>query len=98
RYEYPQGSYRGRTGSLTIPVELSGVIEGVFGLDDRPQVQPHFRIRKELVGQARPRVPQGGYDPPQVAQAYNFPTGLTAPGSPLPFLNWAGDTGRRTST
>ena len=29
RYEYPQGSYRGRTGSLTIPVELSGVIEEV---------------------------------------------------------------------
>jgi len=90
RYEYPQGSYRGRTGSLTIPVELSGVIEGVFGLDDRPQVQPHFRIRKELVGQARPRVPQGGYDPPQVAQAYNFPTGLDGSGQSIAILELGG--------
>jgi len=90
RYEYPQGSYRGRTGSLTIPVELSGVIEGVFGLDDRPQVQPHFRIRKELAGQARPRVPQGGYDPPQVAQAYNFPTGLDGSGQSIAILELGG--------
>ena len=90
RYEYPQGSYRGRTGSLTIPVELSGVIEGVFGLDDRPQVQPHFRIRKELAGQARPRVPQGGYDPTQVAQAYNFPTGLDGSGQSIAILELGG--------
>jgi kumamolisin len=29
---------------VTIPVSLQGIVEGVFGLDDRPQASPHFRI------------------------------------------------------
>jgi kumamolisin len=87
RFEHPQGTYRGRTGSLTIPAELSGVIEGVFGLDDRPQARPHFRIRK---GKVQPRVQQGGFDPPQVAQAYDFPTGLDGSGQSIAILELGG--------
>jgi len=37
--------YRVREGALTLPSELDGVIEGVFGLDTRPQAHPHFRRR-----------------------------------------------------
>src|SRR3989442_9398150 len=33
RYEYPGGTYRGRTGPLHIPNELDQIIVGVFGLD-----------------------------------------------------------------
>ena len=43
RYQYAQGTYRGRTGPVTIPTELGAIVEGVFGLDDRPQAKPHFR-------------------------------------------------------
>jgi kumamolisin len=43
RYEYPGGTYRGRTGPLHIPSELDQIIVGVFGLDDRPQARPHFQ-------------------------------------------------------
>src|ERR1700679_2644324 len=35
-YEYPAGTYRGRTGSIHIPAGLSKIVEGVFGLDNRP--------------------------------------------------------------
>lgn len=29
--------YRGRSGPLTVPASLAGIITGVFGIDDRPQ-------------------------------------------------------------
>src|SRR5437870_13409992 len=47
-YRHPRGEYRGRTGHLRIPRDLAEVIEGVFGLDNRPQSTPHFRLKKTL--------------------------------------------------
>ena len=37
QFEHPNGTYRGRTGPVHIPKELQDTIEGVFGLDNRPQ-------------------------------------------------------------
>ena len=45
QFEYEGGSYRGRTGAVQLPAELKGIVEGVFGLDNRPQAKPHFRAR-----------------------------------------------------
>jgi kumamolisin len=42
-YDHPNGAYRGRTGSVQIPANLKGTIQGVFGLDNRPQAKPHMR-------------------------------------------------------
>src|SRR5207244_821343 len=42
QYEHPGGRYRGRKGPVNVPQELADIIEGVFGLDDRPQAEPHF--------------------------------------------------------
>jgi kumamolisin len=76
RYEHPtKGSYRGRSGTLTIPAELESAIEGVFGLDNRPQATPHFRIRPKATGQVRAQAQELSYAPTQVAQAYDFPPG-----------------------
>jgi kumamolisin len=88
RYEHPtKGSYRGRTGTLTIPTELAPVIEGVFGLDNRPQAKPHFRIRgKKAKQQAQPE----SYDPTQVAQAYDFPTAVNGTGQAIAILELGG--------
>jgi kumamolisin len=44
-YEHPKARYRGRTGAIHLPAELSDVVQGVFGLDNRPQAQPHHRFR-----------------------------------------------------
>jgi kumamolisin len=41
-YRYPLGKYLGREGSLSVPSELHDIIQGVFGLDDRPQAQPNI--------------------------------------------------------
>ncbi len=36
-------THRYRTGSLSVPSELSGIIVAVLGLDDRPAARAHFR-------------------------------------------------------
>ena len=70
-YEHPTaGHYRGRQGPLTVPSSLGGVITGVFGIDDRPQARVHLRMLQQAASTS--------YTPPQVAAAYNFPTGVNA--------------------
>lgn len=43
KYQSKDVVYRGRTGSVYVPTELADVVEGVFGLDNRPVAKPHFR-------------------------------------------------------
>jgi kumamolisin len=89
RYEHPSGTYRCRTGSLTIPADLELVVEGVFGLDNRPQAKAHFRLRKQ-----RPNVHAQAaavsYSPLQVAQAYGFPSGATGAGQCIGVIELGG--------
>jgi kumamolisin len=94
-YEHPGGAFRGRTGSIYIPADLEGTIQGVFGFDNRPQALPHFRRRKPKEGQSkRPRTArdasQSGYTPPQVAQLYNFPAGTDGTGQCIGILEFGG--------
>jgi len=63
------GSYRGRTGAIELPGELSGVVEAVLGLDDRRQASAHFRLRRSPASAAV------SYTPLQVAAAYGYPSG-----------------------
>jgi hypothetical protein len=37
-YESPDGNYRGREGFVHLPTALNGIIEGVFGLDNRRKI------------------------------------------------------------
>ncbi len=84
RYDHPEhGTFRGRTGHVFVPAELSGVVEGVFGLDDRPQLRPQFRI-------ADPRAVTRSYTPVEVAQAYDFPTGATGAGECVAIIELGG--------
>ncbi|MEJ7662200.1 MAG: protease pro-enzyme activation domain-containing protein [Hymenobacter sp.] len=45
QYTYPDGTYRGRTGTLSVPAALGDIVQGVFGLDNRPAAEAHFRVR-----------------------------------------------------
>jgi kumamolisin len=72
RYEHSGKTFRGRTGELTVPADLEGIIEGVFGLDDRPQARPHFQVHP--AGSALSAAqPAGSFTALQVAQLYSFP-------------------------
>lgn len=86
RWEHPLGTYRCRTGTLTVPAELDGVILGVFGLDNRPQAKAHFRVRKKTSAQSG----AVSYSPVQVADAYDFPSGLDGGGQCIGIVELGG--------
>ncbi len=86
RYRYEVGTYRGRTGSVYVPEEMSGVIEGVFGLDNRPQASTHFRTAPAV----RAAAASGSFTPPQVARLYAFPGGASAAGQCIGILELGG--------
>ena len=63
-YRSKNGTYRGRTGSLTIPAALADVIVGVHGLDNRPVASPHFRVSAPVTAAgARGRTRSRGKQP-----------------------------------
>ena len=74
QYEHPGGTYRGRDGDVSLPADLHQVVEGVFGLDDRPQADPHFRLGEHVVRHALPHAGHS-FTPTQLAQIYDFPAG-----------------------
>src|SRR5271163_2495355 len=74
QFEYDGGSYRGRTGAVQLPPELKGIVEGVFGLDNRPQAKPHFRARSAH-GNVHWKAQSSSFDPNQVASLYDYPSG-----------------------
>jgi kumamolisin len=76
QYEHTtRGTFRGRTGSISIPADLDQVVEGVFGLDNRPFAKSHVVRRRGASPAAAATAPFNGYAPPQVGKFYNFPPG-----------------------
>jgi kumamolisin len=77
RFEYPGGSYRGRTGHVQLPDELQDSVEAVLGLDNRPIARPHFRTHRPS-GNVHWHANAGdatSFTPLQIASAYGFPPG-----------------------
>ncbi|HXS97925.1 MAG TPA: S53 family peptidase [Candidatus Limnocylindrales bacterium] len=69
-FQSPDGIFRGRVGELSIPSHLGEIVTGVFGLDERPQADAHFR---RLV-QIGPRAAgDTSYTPVAVSKLYSFP-------------------------
>jgi len=94
RYEHRDGSYRGRTGAISLPTELSKIVQSVHGLDDRPQAQTHFRVaniasRSNSLS-AAPQAAAVSYTPVQIAQAYSFPAGLNGKGQTIAIIELGG--------
>ena len=77
------GEYRARSGALTVPTALGGVVTGVFGIDDRPQARPH--LRRQAAAQAGT-----SFTPVQVAEAYAFPSGATGKGQTVGIVELGG--------
>lgn len=69
-WQRPDGrsvEYRGHQGPVRLPAHLDGVVEGVYGLDDRPLARSHVRTLDDG------RSAVFAYDPPQLAALYDFP-------------------------
>ncbi|HYA70301.1 MAG TPA: S53 family peptidase [Thermoplasmata archaeon] len=82
RFEHPSTPYRAPVGPVQLPEELKDAVVGVFGLDSRPQLRPHFRRNAD---------PQAtGYSPLSVASAYEFPPDLSGTGQCIGLLEFGG--------
>lgn len=82
RFAHPTSPYVGHVGPIRLPQNLSGIVVGVFGLDSRPQLRPHFRRNADPAAV--------GYPPPTVAQAYGFPSTVTGSGNSIGLLEFGG--------
>jgi kumamolisin len=89
QFEHEGGTYRGRTGSISVPVDLADVVEGVFGLDDRPQAQAHFQPFQPD-GEVVSRAAGASFTPVQLAALYKFPTGLDGSGQCIAIIELGG--------
>src|SRR5262249_22202074 len=84
-YSHASGTYRGRTGSVRIPAELAPIVEGVFGLDNRPVARRR--------GPAAPHAAADGahaFTPDQVAKLYNFPPDADGTGQTIGIIELGG--------
>jgi len=109
--------HRQRTGELTLPAVLDGIVVAVLGIDDRPQARAQFRIATPPPEAATPGAgtpgaaapgaaapgaaapgagapgagaPGAGYTPPQLGQAYAFPTGTDGTGQSVALVELGG--------
>jgi len=86
-YSYARGTYRGRTGSVQIPAELSGIIEGVFGLDNRPVATRHgTRVKSKAASPPAVRP----FTPVELAKVYDFPQGVDGTGQTIGIIELGG--------
>jgi kumamolisin len=82
--EAPNGKmvvHRHRTGGLSIPQTLDGVVTAVLGLDDRPQARAHFR--PAATGPI-------SYTPLELGKIYDFPAETDGTGHTLAILELGG--------
>ena len=62
-------TFRGRTGPLQVPNDLTPIVLGIFGLDDRPQAWPHkVAFDPQYWG-----VAAVSHTAPEIARLYDFP-------------------------
>jgi kumamolisin len=88
QFTSPRGGYHSYSGPVQIPVDLSGIVLGVLGLDNRPQA---VRCpRPQAAAQSPTPSPAASYTPPQLAELYNFPAGLDGRGQCVAILELGG--------
>lgn len=85
-YQHPDGVYCGRTGELTAPNDVLEVIEGVFGLDNRPQASAQFQLRSP----GKDAKASATFTPPQLAKIYNFPSNANGSGQCIALIELGG--------
>jgi len=75
--------HRHRSGGLSVPAALSGVVTAVLGLDDRPQARVQYRW-------AVPNAVSVAYTPIELGRIYNFPEGTDGGGQAIAILELGG--------
>jgi kumamolisin len=88
-FEHPDGTYRSHTGPIQVPDTVASVIQGIFGLDNRPVAHPHFRTRSTNRAFGS-RASTTTYTPLQVAWLYDFPPNADGDGQTIGIIELGG--------
>jgi kumamolisin len=75
--------HRVRSGALSIPAQLDGIVTAVLGLDNRPQARPQFRISSASAVSV-------SYTPVQLGELYKFPAGTDGAGQTIAVIELGG--------
>lgn len=75
--------HRHRSGGLSVPAALDGVVTAVLGLDDRPQACAQYRW-------AVPNAVTTAYTPIELGKIYNFPEGTDGGGQSIAIVELGG--------
>jgi len=89
RYQHAKGTFRGRLGAIHIPLDLDGIITGVFGLDNRPQARKRSQVRPVPPGTSHVSPTRPWFTAPELGQLYQFPEGDGA-GQTIGILEFGG--------
>ncbi|HEY1532096.1 MAG TPA: S53 family peptidase [Galbitalea sp.] len=76
-------AHRLRSGELSIPAQLDGVVTAVLGLDNRPQARPQFRVSTAAAASV-------SYTPVQLGDLYQFPAGTDGSGQTIAIIELGG--------
>jgi kumamolisin len=81
------GTLRVREGSIMIPASLQGVILGVFGLDNRPQAEPHVAVAADKTSAG---ITSADYTATDLAALYDFPGAVNGSGQTIGIIELGG--------
>ena len=81
-FHHRSGSFRGRSGVLSVPAALKDIVVGVHGLDNRPL----RKTRRRLEPMVNPAANTGA----TLAARYNFPAGSDGTGQCIGFIELGG--------
>jgi kumamolisin len=88
QYDHDGGTYRGRTGTISVSADLAGIVEGVFGLDDRPAADAHFQRYEPILGMRS--VSPASFTPPEIGKLYDYPQGADGSGQCIGIIELGG--------
>ncbi len=80
-------THRHRTGGLSVPAALDGVVTAVLGLDDRPTARAPFHFAPAAVGNV-------SYTPLELGRIYDFPAGTDGGGQVIAIIELGGGFGQ----
>ncbi len=91
-YEKEGKKFHSYVGTISMLQEYAEPVEAVLGLDNHPIAMPHYRLLdKQRKGKAKGHPSQmASFNPPQVAQLYNFPVGPNGAGQTIGILELGG--------
>ena len=91
-YQKDGKTFYSYTGTMSRPQEHAEPVEAVIGLDNHPIAMPHFRLLDSKKKRRPKRQPDqmDSFNPPQVAQLYNFPTGVNGAGQTIGIIELGG--------